>query len=117
MNELPGSFFQLPKPRQISPDTAFTQLEIHAGNFALAYSEEVLDIEQQYPLGLNYWGRYWLGNTEDETKTLVDWMQQNPEEVADYLNWTFGEPNSPHPYAEELRVRAKEGKLKEPKFE
>jgi len=117
MNELHGSTLKLPKVRQISPEAPFTKLEIHAANFTVAYLEEVLSIEQQYPLGLNYLGRFWLGNSEGETKTLVSWMQQNPEKVADYLEWVIKPQPNENNLAEEFRVRARENKLIEPKFE
>ena len=117
-NELPGEIITLPEPRKLKEKERLTKLEVHAGNFTLAYVEEVLGLEQQYPLGLQYWGQWWLGNSDVDTKTLVGWMHQNPQKVADYLEWTLN-PRQPEKdsLVEDFRTRVHEGKLKKPQFE
>lgn len=106
-NRLPGGTTQLPEIRKKSDDSPFTELEEGAAWFALAYAEVAIGELPAYGHGLDYWGRWWLGNGQNDTENLVSWMKQNPKKVADYLEWVHGKPNTGDPYFTLTRFRQK----------
>lgn len=64
---------------------------------------------------VDFWGRG-LGNTPDETRQLMTWMQENPFEVADYLDRVWF-PEFSKELTDPFRVRAYNGTLPRLDFE
>lgn len=77
--------------------------------WALMPSEEHFPPERELAGWINR-GRLHLGNTEEETKELLTWMQQNPYTVADYLDSTWIPEHSKR-ITEPFRKQAEQNKL------
>lgn len=91
------------------------------GSFVQIYIDEVIgyndDVRRNdQALSADEEKEYWftlgfkhLGNSDHETRQLIGWMQEHPQEVADYLHkaWISGKE-----WTKEFLIRSKEGSLK-----
>lgn len=115
-NVLVGRITQLPEPNpnRENNESQLTELERRAGWFALAYIE--------YSLGKNahdliWQGHFWLGNSDEETRQLLKWMEKNPQKVVDYFDWAWAVPETSKLITESFREKAKTGGLRKVEFE
>lgn len=116
-NRLAGGTTQLPEIREKLDDTPYTEVEKGAAWFALEYAAQAIGKPPTYGRRMDYWGRWWLGNSEEDTRSLVSWMKENPLKVADYLDWAHGKPDPQRTveYTQTLfRQKAQEGSLVDP---
>lgn len=117
LNAYPGNIRELPLFDPTEPPTAETiknELYRRTVWFTLGYVEDVTEQEDNSAIFL---GRYWLGNTIEDTKALVVHLQQNPDKVVSFLRWAFENDPSLEDMLDDYTKRAKEGTLRPPSFE
>lgn len=107
--EKPGNVIKLPDVTFPMPnDYKPTPHEIAVWGFAQVYMDYTLET---HDLNLFISAQEGLGNTYDQTNKLLRWMQENPDGVADFVEWGWAVEKGGMPDVQVFRERAKEGGL------
>lgn len=118
-NSLPGEVISLPEfdPNSIpTPELMNFDTQIHgrAAYFTLGYIEDATSRDFHSVVHL---GEYWLGNSTEETKKLINSLQQDPDKAAGYVRWAFQNDPSLENMLSEFEEKAASNTLRPPNFD
>ena len=118
INSLPGGVINLPEfdadriPTQELVN--FDTLHGRAAYFTLGYIEDATSRDFHSAVHL---GRYWLGNSTEETKKLINTFQQDTNIAVGYVRWAFQNDPSLENMLSEFGEKAARNTLRPPNFE
>jgi len=117
INSKPGNIIDLPEfDPEILPSSEQSEDEIFQGTlwFTLGYVE---DATERSDNSVIFNGQIWLGNSTEETRTLVENLQKDPNRVIGYLHWAFQHNHGLDEMFTDYRNRAENNSLRPPSFE